>query len=391
MFILRGLHRQINDLNVSYKRDTKETYLSLEMVFNFALSEHCDAAYTQALKFCRQHSITKPTTQFQFSKATVHGQLVVDNKSTENVGERVADSCCQVGDYDGAQLEVTENCSNKVKVTTDVGLNNISAEKSALSGTENIPIDSQVMFRTRESKYSAESNHDSHRISDSCELRFKTDCAQSDGIASKEVHTQFDNGCSTHSVPDGDIASGVAGLPTNILMNTESQNITQDLPVSCENNSSVSVPNANEAELHYTKLLGRRLHAHPYGEKTLECGTAAGNDEEPWREKRLARVLGEKLHKKPLALAKEKEDGGRIPVHSSPKDPDPVDSSFLLALRANLSRSKEVIPFPLPQGLIVFFVSPRVLMALHPLPHVTVGTLFPTRNRKRLINPGPYR
>lgn len=187
----------------------------------------------------------------------------MDNKSTENAGERVADSCCQVGDYDGALLEVTENYSNKVKVTTDVGLNNISAEKSALSGTENIPIDSQVVFRTRESKYSAESNHDSHRISDSCELRFNTDCAQSDGIASKEVHTQFDNGCSTHFVPDGDIASGVAGLPTNILMNTESQNITQDLPVSCEKNSSVSVLNANEAELHYTKLLGRRLHAHP--------------------------------------------------------------------------------------------------------------------------------
>ncbi|KAI5398007.1 hypothetical protein KIW84_063713 [Lathyrus oleraceus] len=69
MFILRELHQQINDLNVSYKRDTKETYLSLEMVFNFALSEHCDAAYTQALKFCRHHPIAKPTTQFQFSKA----------------------------------------------------------------------------------------------------------------------------------------------------------------------------------------------------------------------------------------------------------------------------------------------------------------------------------
>ncbi|KAI5395168.1 hypothetical protein KIW84_061680 [Lathyrus oleraceus] len=194
---------------------------------------------------------------------TVHGQLVVDNKSTENAGERVADSCCQVGDYDGALLEVTENCSNKVKVTTDVGLNNISAEKSALSGAENIPIDSQVVFRTRESKYSAESNHDSHRISDSCELRFKTDCAQSDGIASEEVHTQFDNGCSTHSVPDGDIASGVAGLLTNILMNTESQNITQDLPVSCENNSSVSVPNADEAELCYSKTIDLQTNKNP--------------------------------------------------------------------------------------------------------------------------------
>lgn len=75
MFILRGLHRQINDLNVSYKRDTKGTYLSLEMVLNFALSEHCDSAYTQALKFCRHHPIAKPTTQFQFSKAVVIPQL----------------------------------------------------------------------------------------------------------------------------------------------------------------------------------------------------------------------------------------------------------------------------------------------------------------------------
>ncbi|KAI5446291.1 hypothetical protein KIW84_014217 [Lathyrus oleraceus] len=75
MFILRGLHRQINGLNVSYKRDTKETYLSLEMVFNFAFSEHCDAAYTQELKFCQQHPIAKPTTQFQFSKAVVIPQL----------------------------------------------------------------------------------------------------------------------------------------------------------------------------------------------------------------------------------------------------------------------------------------------------------------------------
>ncbi|KAI5406563.1 hypothetical protein KIW84_053049 [Lathyrus oleraceus] len=45
------------------------------MVFNFALSEHCDAAYTQALKFCRQHSIATPTTQFQFSKAVAIPQL----------------------------------------------------------------------------------------------------------------------------------------------------------------------------------------------------------------------------------------------------------------------------------------------------------------------------
>ncbi|CAK8571922.1 unnamed protein product [Lathyrus sativus] len=193
---------------------------------------------------------------------TVHEQLVVDNKSTEIAGEHVADSCCQVGDYDGALLEVTENCSNKVKVTTDVGLNNICAEKSALSGAENIPIDSPVVFRTRESKYSADINHDSHKISDSCELRFKTS-AQSDGIGSEEVHTQFDNGCSTHSLPDGDIASGVAGLPTNILMNTESQNITQDLPVSCENNLSVSVPNADEAELCYSKTIDLQTNKNP--------------------------------------------------------------------------------------------------------------------------------
>lgn len=46
----------------------------------------------------------------------------MDNKSTENTGERVADSCCQVGDYDGALLEVIENCSNKVKETTSVGV-----------------------------------------------------------------------------------------------------------------------------------------------------------------------------------------------------------------------------------------------------------------------------
>lgn len=187
----------------------------------------------------------------------VHEQLVVDNKSTENAGDHVADSCCQVGDYDGALLEVTENCSNKVKVTTEVGLNNISAEKSVLSGAENIPIDSQVVFRTRESKYSADSNHDSHKISDSCELRFKTDYAQPDGIGS-EVHAQFDNGCSTHSVPDGDIASG------DIFMNTESQNITLDLPVSCEINSSVvSEPNADEAEPCYSKTIDLQTNKNP--------------------------------------------------------------------------------------------------------------------------------
>lgn len=54
MFIKREFHQQINDLSVSYKRDTKETYLSLKMVFNFALSEYCDATYPQAWKFCRQ-------------------------------------------------------------------------------------------------------------------------------------------------------------------------------------------------------------------------------------------------------------------------------------------------------------------------------------------------
>ncbi|CAI8602946.1 unnamed protein product [Vicia faba] len=191
----------------------------------------------------------------------------VTNDSIQNNKSPKDGTCqvvCQIGHYDGALLEVTENCPNKVKVTTEVGLNNISAEKSTLSGAENIPIDSQVVVRTRESKYSADSNHDSHKIFGSCELRFKTDCAQPGSIGSEEAYTQFDNVCSTHSVPDGDSAAGVASLPTNILMNIESQNITQDLPVSCESNSSVvSVPIANEAEVCYSKTIDLQTNKSP--------------------------------------------------------------------------------------------------------------------------------
>ncbi|WJX12147.1 hypothetical protein P8452_02675 [Trifolium repens] len=192
---------------------------------------------------------------------TVHEKLGVDHKSTVNAGEDVAKSCCQVEDKEryclstscintetsqehhvGAMLEVTENCSNEVKVTVDVGLNNNSDEKSAPSAEENIPINSHIEFRTRGSKYSAESNHDSPKISDSFELRCKTNCAQPGDLAESV------NGCGSRL--DGDSATGEAGLKTNILMHVESENTTKDLPASCENYSSaVSAPNADEAEL----------------------------------------------------------------------------------------------------------------------------------------------
>ncbi|CAJ2627846.1 unnamed protein product [Trifolium pratense] len=214
---------------------------------------------------------------------TVHEKLGVDHKSTVNAGEDVAKSCCQVEDkerhclstscinteasqehYVGAMSEVTENCCKEVKVTIEVGLNNNSDEKSAPSSEENIPIDSQIEFRTRESKYSAESNLDSPKISDSFEPRVKTDCAQP-GCIGSEVYAESVNGCGSHSRLDGDTATGEAGLTTN-MMHVESENTTKDLPANCENNSSsVSVPNADEADLYNSKTIDLQKNKNPGG------------------------------------------------------------------------------------------------------------------------------
>jgi len=83
-----------------------------------------------------------------------------------------------------------------------------------------------------------------NKISESCELRLTTDCAQPGSIGS-EVYAESDKGCGSHSRPDGDSASGV-----------DSQNTTKDVLVNRENNSSVvSVPNADENELRYSKTI----------------------------------------------------------------------------------------------------------------------------------------
>lgn len=102
-----------------------------------------------------------------------------------------------------------------------------------------------------------------NKISDSCELRLTTDCAQP-GCIRSEVYAESDNGCGSHSKPDGDSASGEAGLTNNILRHVESQNTTKDVPVNCENNSSVvNVPNADEAELHYSKTIDLQTKKNP--------------------------------------------------------------------------------------------------------------------------------
>ncbi|XP_024635966.1 uncharacterized protein [Medicago truncatula] len=101
-----------------------------------------------------------------------------------------------------------------------------------------------------------------NKISDSCELRLTTDCAQPGCIGSK-VYAESDDGCGSHSRPDGDSASGEAGLTSNILRHVESQNTTKDVPVNCENNSSVvSVLNADE-ELHYSKTIDLQTKKNP--------------------------------------------------------------------------------------------------------------------------------
>lgn len=101
-----------------------------------------------------------------------------------------------------------------------------------------------------------------NKISDSCELRITTDCAQPGCIGSK-VYAESDDGCGSHSRPDGDSASGEAGLTSNILRHVESQNTTKDVPVNCENNSSVvSVLNADE-ELHYSKTIDLQTKKNP--------------------------------------------------------------------------------------------------------------------------------
>lgn len=158
----------------------------------------------------------------QFTKddtcQTVHENLVMeDNKSIENNACDVTNTCCQAeysqlnscgvsyeerqcltscistevteGLHVGSSLEVTENFPNQVKVAHEINSNNNNAENSAPCGAETIPLDSKILFGTRDSKDSADCIHqDSYKISDSCGLSSKTDCGQPNFIGTKEVH-----------------------------------------------------------------------------------------------------------------------------------------------------------------------------------------------------------
>ncbi|KAL6492994.1 hypothetical protein OROGR_032753 [Orobanche gracilis] len=191
----------------------------------------------------------------------LNGNLAGDDKSTANACEYVTESCCQsedtsrckngekpidlnsccVPDEDrhflslsgvnteapeghqvGALLEVTENFPHELKVSCEVSNN--SVENPASCGAESFPTDSQTVFTTTESKVSADTRqHDSHEISDSCELRSKTS-VQPNFIGPKVLGEPV-NDCGSHSIPNG------------------------DLPANCEKDSSaVSTPNAEDLQ-----------------------------------------------------------------------------------------------------------------------------------------------
>ncbi|XP_061359086.1 uncharacterized protein LOC133303221 [Gastrolobium bilobum] len=104
------------------------------------------------------------------------------------------------GHYVGTSLEVTENLTDEMKVANEVVSDNKNDENSAHWGAESIPLDSQIVFSTRESKDSVDSiNHGPHKISDCCELRSKTDIVQPDFLGSKEVHADEAEMCSART------------------------------------------------------------------------------------------------------------------------------------------------------------------------------------------------
>ncbi|RDY09511.1 Increased DNA methylation 1, partial [Mucuna pruriens] len=188
----------------------------------------------------------------------VHENLVMeDNNSIENACDYVTDTSCRAEDSQlncgvpygerrcltscistegtegfrvGVSLEVTENFPNQVKVACEVISNN-SAERAAPCGAESIPLDSKIVFGTKDSKDSSDCiDQDSHKISDSCRLRSKTDCCQPNLIGTKEVHAESVGVCGFPSRPEGDCASGEAAPTTNVLMHLRSQNITNNMP-----------------------------------------------------------------------------------------------------------------------------------------------------------------
>ncbi|XP_027363777.1 uncharacterized protein LOC113871145 [Abrus precatorius] len=150
-------------------------------------------------------------------------------------------------------LKVTENFTNQVKVAFEVISNNNSAENSAPCGAESIPLDSQTVFSTRNSKDSADCiNQHSYSISDSCGLTNKIDCVQPNFIGSK-VHDESVDVCGRHSRPKGDCASGEAVPPS------------KDCPVSCENkNSGVTcLTNPDGVKLCSAKLHNPQSNVNP--------------------------------------------------------------------------------------------------------------------------------
>ncbi|KAG4402204.1 hypothetical protein AAZX31_02G140000 [Glycine max] len=184
--------------------------------------------------------------------------VMEDNNSIENARDYVTGTCCRAGDSQlnscwvpceerqcltscirseategncvSVSLEVTENFLNQVKVANEA-ISNSSAENSASCGAERIPLDSQIAFDTRDSKDSGDSIHqDSYKISDSCELRSKTDCGEPNFIGTKEVHAEPVRVSGFHSRPKGDCASCEAASATNVLIHLRSQKITDNKP-----------------------------------------------------------------------------------------------------------------------------------------------------------------
>ncbi|XP_029124528.1 uncharacterized protein LOC109817740 [Cajanus cajan] len=191
------------------------------------------------------------------SKAVREKLVIEDSNNIENACDYVTDTCCpaehsQLNNcrvpseergclmscisteaterYDvGVSFEVTENFPNQVKVAIKVISNNDRAENSSPCGAESIPLDSQIVFGTRDSKDSGDcNNQDAYKISDSCGPRSKTDCGQPDFTGIKEVHVESASVFGFHSRPKGDCACGEADSTTDVLMHLKSENITND-------------------------------------------------------------------------------------------------------------------------------------------------------------------
>lgn len=79
-----------------------------------------------------------------------------------------------------------------------------------------------------------------------------------------DIELILDDKPGSHSRPNGHSAHGEAGVTTNVLMHLESQSITKDFPVNCENSSSVvGAPNADESELCYSKTIDLQTNKNP--------------------------------------------------------------------------------------------------------------------------------